>query len=82
MRSRAHAGGEPGGAADGVGKDPDAAFLSPQRQHAQDQPPREVYALIPDDKLALFVVPRVALLAGHVQGPGRLGELLRAGRRP
>jgi hypothetical protein len=42
--------------------------------------PREVHDPLPTDELALFEVAPVHRLAGHVQGPGVLGELLRRGR--
>jgi hypothetical protein len=35
-----------------------------------------------DDKLVEPEVPRIQLLAGKAQGPGRLGDLMRAARRP
>jgi hypothetical protein len=66
-------------AADARRCDCESAY-SPQPPSRQI-PPREHHALIADDKLVLFEVPPVHRLAGHVQGPGRLGELLRAGHR-
>ena len=50
---------------------------------ADKQQPLEDYGrFLPTDKLALHEIAPVHRLAGHVQGPGRLGALLRAGRRP
>jgi hypothetical protein len=57
--------------------DPASAILSLPAVRNQAPPPLERY-----EPLVLFELPAVHRLAGHVQGPGRLGDLLRAGGRP
>jgi hypothetical protein len=82
------AGARDPGAADRLGDDRDLAQTTPPRQLAQavnirdylaDQPLERHWPLA-TDKIALFEVPQAYLLIGHVQGPGRLGELLRRAR--
>jgi hypothetical protein len=76
MAARAHRAGRPGSAA--ISDAGNAAFLAQQPQpvnicdHLAEQPAER--HLIPDDKLALFLVPRVAMLAGRWQGPGTIAQ--------
>jgi hypothetical protein len=51
--------------------DPPKQILDPSAQ------PFEAHDPIPDDKLALFELPRLWLLVGTWQGPGTIAELRR-----
>ena len=78
---RARPGGGPGRAAAFSSGD---AF-SDSRVHHERQalPPIERHEPhLPDDKLFEAEITGPALLRGRTQGPGRLGDLMRAGRRP
>jgi hypothetical protein len=66
------------------GDDRDAAYIAQNsrptqvvsiRDYLADQPAER--HLIPDDKIALFVVPPVHRLVGHWQGPGTIAQMRR-----
>jgi hypothetical protein len=75
-------GGHPA-AADFLSDDASPNSCLPIEKQASRLPPLERYEpYLPDDKVVDFESVRIDLLAGHVQGPGRLGDLLRARWRP
>ena len=58
-----------------------AAISTPATRPLQPLPPLERYdPHLPDDKLALYEITPVRLLAGSWQGPGLLRDLIRAAR--
>jgi hypothetical protein len=64
-----------------VSKASKRTFILTRDASPDNSPPIEVHFLA-DDVIVWHEVPAIELLCGHAQGPGRLGDLMRAARPP